>query len=354
MLRGPFPPAPELLMSATTKRLEDKLARIRSGIATKRDFIIADAKDADMAFGATAPGIDPATGRWKSLAQYRDQIRQVIAQDIVDIVLLSASNLEQLALTEGLFRPSPITPAARANDTTDIWAVRHGAYAKHPSRAFRTASIEHIKYGRLGVDCSQPALGADLGLYSITFTNDIDGDFQALTDFHAFRHEAEQKHFRYFLEVFNPNVDPGFSARDTAAFLNDHIVRTLAGVTRSGRPLFLKIPYNGPGALEELVAYDPEMIVGILGGSAGTTFDAFQLIHDAQKYGARVALFGRKINLSEHPLSFIEFLRHIADGDLAPAEAVRAYHGSLARLGITPQRSLADDLQATPALLSYR
>lgn len=51
------------------------------------------------------------------------------------------------------------------------------------------------------------------------------------------------------------------------------------------------------------------MIVGILGGSAGTIFDAFQLIHDARKHGVRVALFGRKINLSERPLAFIEFLR---------------------------------------------
>lgn len=341
-------------MAANNKRLDEKIARMRRGIATKRDFIIADAKDADMAFGATAPGPERASGRWKTLAQYRDQIRLVIAQDIVDIMLLSASNLEQLAFDEGLFRHSRITPAARANDTTDIWAVRGGSYAKHPSRAFRTASIEHIKYGRLDVDCEEPAVGADLGLYSITFTNDIDWDYKALEDFHAFRHEAEQKHFRYFLEIFNPNVDPGFSARDTAAFLNDHIVRTLAGVTRSGRPLFLKIPYNGPGPLEELVAYDPSVIVGILGGSAGTTFDAFQLIHDAQKYGARVALFGRKINLSEHPLTFIEFLRHIVDGNITPVEAVRAYHGSLAKLGIAPQRALNDDLQATPTLLSYR
>ncbi|MFA6288919.1 MAG: hypothetical protein WC661_16175 [Opitutaceae bacterium] len=335
------------------KRLEEKITRIQKGRATARDFIIADAKDADMAFGVTAPGCRPG-GHWKSLAEYRDQIRQVIQQDIVDIMLLSASNLEQLAITEGLFKNSAITPAARANDTTDIWAVRGGGYPKLPSRSFRTASIEHIKYGRLGVDCSLPCQGADLGLYSITFTNNIDWDYKALEDFHTFRHEAEQKHFRYFLEVFNPNVDPGFATGQTAAFLNDHIVRTLAGVTRSGRPLFLKIPYNGPEHLEELVSYDPNVIVGILGGSAGTTLDAFQLIHDAQKHGARVALFGRKINLSEHPLTFIQSLRHIVDGNITPIEAVRAYHASLAGLGIAPQRPLADDLQITDTLLSYR
>ena len=167
-------------------------------------------------------------------------------------------------------------------------------------------------------------------MYSITFTNNIDWDYKALQDFQDFRIEAERKGFRYFLEVFNPNVNPGIPDKKVAAFLNDHIIRTLAGVTEAGRPVFLKIPYNGPGPLEELVSYDPQMVVGILGGSAGTTLDAFQLIHDAQKHGARVALFGRKINLSESPLAFIEFLRRVVDGEISPTDAVKAYHGVLA------------------------
>src|SRR5690606_33547564 len=116
-----------------SKRLDDKLARIRAGKATPADFIIADAKDADMAFGLTAPGPrrKPASGapRWLNLEDYRAQIRAVVAQDIVDLVLLSVSNLEQLAIREGLFENSAITPAARANDSTDIWLPRGGRYA---------------------------------------------------------------------------------------------------------------------------------------------------------------------------------------------------------------------------------
>ncbi len=339
----------------TTKRLDEKLARIHAGRATRRDFILADAKDADMAFGVTAPGRAhclsgsrcKSQGHWISLEDYRRQIRAVIAQDIVDVVLLSASNLERLAIQERLFGSSAVTPAARANDTTDIWCVRGGRYPALPSRPFRTASIEHIKYGRLQADCALPHTGADLGLYSLTFTNDIEWDWRALQAFTAFRHEAEAKRFRYFLEVFNPNVDPGIPPLEIPGFLNDHIVRTLAGVTSAGRPLFLKIPYNGPAALEELVAWDPGVIVGIMGGGAGTTLDAFQLLHDAQEHGARAALFGRKINLSEQPLLFIEFLRRIADGDIGPVEAVRAYHGALASQGIKPHRDLRSDLQAT-------
>jgi len=346
------------------KRLDEKLNRMHAGQATAKDFIIADAKDADMAFGITAPGpqtgscrhgYNESEGCWKTLDQYLEQIRAVIRQDIVDIVLLSASNLERLAIKEGLFVDSAITPAARANDTSDVWAVRGGKYpTDHPSRAFRTATIEHIKYGRLTEDCSRPFTGADLGLYSITFTNNIDWDYKALSDFHDFRMEAERKRFRYFLEVFNPNVNPGISDKKVAGFLNDHIIRTLAGVTDSGRPVFLKIPYNGPGPLEELVAYDSRLIVGILGGSSGTTLDAFQLIHDAHKHGARVALFGRKINLSEHPLAFIELLRRIVDGEILPVEAVKIYHGILQKSGIRPQRPLQQDLQLTANKMSYR
>lgn len=344
-----------------TKTLDGKLARIRSGRAARGDFILADAKDADMAFGIAAPGPRRKPGpsdkagapRWKSLEDYRQQIRSVVEQGIVDIVLMSASNLEQLAIGDRLFAFSKVTPAARANDTTDIWCVRGGKYPNLPSRPFRSASIEHIKYGRLGEDCTRPHLGADLGLYSLTFTNDLEWDYRTLQDFAAFRREAEQKRLRYFLEVFNPNVARGMSRRNIPGFLNDHVARTLAGVMSSERPLFLKIPYNGPAALEELVAYDPGLIVGIMGGSAGTTRDAFQLLHDAQKHGARAALFGRKINLSEAPLTFIEFLRRIADGEIGPVEAVKAYHAALAEMGVRPHRPLRADLQTTAARQSH-
>ena len=344
------------------KTLDRKLEEIRADPAGSDSFIIADAKDADMAFGIRAPGPSRNCSRfsqsesvacYRTLEEFRQQIRDVTSQGIIDIMLLSASSLEQLATREGLFRNSGVTPAARANDTTDIWAVRGGKYPELPSRSFRTATIEHIKYGRLDCDHEAPATGAELGLYSITFTNNIDWDHRALEEFHEFRNEAERKHFRYFLEVFNPNVDPGIPQRDVYKFLNDHIVRCLAGVTSRGRPLFLKIPYNGPHALEELASYDPALIVGILGGSAGTSHDAFKLIAQARKHGARAALFGRKINLSEHPLSFIEILKRIVDGDLSPGEAVKAYHSILRHLKIRPHRPLNRDMELTETALRY-
>ena len=99
--------------------------------------------------------------------------------------------------------------------------------------------------------------------------------------------------------------------------------------------------------------YDPQLIVGILGGSSGTTHDAFKLISDAQKYGARVALFGRKINNAEDQLAFVSFLRAIVDGAITPKEAVHAYHGDLQRGGLKPTRTLDDDLCITDQAMSY-
>jgi hypothetical protein len=345
-----------------TKSLDQKLADIRANPSGSKAFIIADAKDADMAFGITAPGqkrpLNPervlkSEIRWKTLEEYRQQIREVVRQGLIDIMLCSASNVEQLAIREQLFEDSHITPAARANDATDIWVIRGAEYIQQASRPFRSATIDHIKCGRIDCEPGAPHVGADLGLYSVTFTNNLARDYETLQAFKEFREEAERKSFRYFLEVFDPNVDPGISAEMVDGFINDHIIRSLAGVTERGRPLFLKIVYRGPKAMEELAAYDPNLVVGILGGGAGTTYDAFKLIAEAQKYGARVALFGRKINQAEHPLAFIEMLRRIVEHQISPEEAVRAYHGVLQSVGIPPLRVLEEDLKLTSGITSY-
>src|SRR5205085_9702564 len=158
---------------------------------------------------------------------------------------------------------------------------------------------------------------------------------------------------RHFLEVFDPNACGEKCPADLGRFINDLIVRTLAGVPSSGRPIFLKIAYHGPKAMEELVSYDPLLIPGILGGSSGTTHDAFKLLEEAKKYGARAALFGRKINNSEHQLTFVTYLHAIANGKIRADEACRAYHGDLQKLNIKPYRALKDDLELTTTATSY-
>jgi hypothetical protein len=306
-----------------------------------------------MATGLAATGIDARTGKRRSLADYRDQMREVVKQGLVDILLMSASTAEVLAIDEKLFDNSPITPAARANDTTDIHLPAGGSYGAAPSRPFRTALIDHMQAGKIDPQPHERRRGANLGLYSITPNNNIEFDLPALEAYKAFRIEAEQKGFRHFLEVFDPNACGERCPTDLGRFINDLIVRTLAGVPRAARPIFLKIVFHGERAMRELVEYDPHLVPGILGGGSGTTMDAFQLLHDARKSGARAALYGRKINNAEHQLTFITHLRRIIDGHLAPADAVRAYHADLEKLGIKPYRDLKSDLELTTTASSY-
>ncbi len=326
-----------------TKSLDQKLVNILAD-SSCGDFILADAKDADMAFGIAAPGRDREENRRRTLREFRELIRQNVEQGLIDIMLMSVSTSEVLTVKERLFENSSVTPAIRANDTTDIWLARGGIYPQQPSLPFATASLTHG---------STETHGADLGLYSVTFNNDSTLDTQSLNAYRAFRENAEQHGFRHFLEVFDPNL-PSHPIADVGSYVNDQIVRTLAGIAERGRPLFLKMVYHGPAALEELVSYDSSLIVGILGGSAGTTFDAFHQLWEAKKYGARVALYGRMINNAEHQLSFIQHLRYLADGEITdPAEAVRSYHGQLARLGIRTLRSLEDDLSSSKRSFDY-
>ncbi len=339
------------------KSLDVKLARIHADPHGCKDFILADAKDADMALAIGAPGRSPEAHsgelRYRTLAEFRDMIAQIVEQKLVDIMLMSASTSEVLTIHKRLFDHSPVTPACRANDTTDIHIVRGSKYPTQPSLPFRTATLDHIQCGHLDCKPEERHLGANLGLYSITFNNDAVLDREALEEYKQFRHEAERKGFRHFLEVFDPNRPEAVEASQVPGFVNDAIVRTLGGVTGRGRPLFLKMVYHGPQAMEELVRYDPHLVVGILGGSAGTTYDAFKLLSEAKKYGARVALFGRKINNAENQLAFIRFLRLIADGEIGAEEGVRAYHGVLQHLGIKPHRSLEDDMRLQTNVMNY-
>jgi hypothetical protein len=335
------------------KSLDQKISNIRANPTGAKDFILADAKDADMAAGLASPGKDPATGKMRSLADYRDQMREIVRQGLVDIMLMSASSSELLTIKERLFDQSKVTPAVRANDTTDIHLLTGGTYATEPSRPFRSATIEQIQSGKVNPEQHERKLGADLGLYSMTINNNIAFDYVTLEAYRQFRIEAEQKGFRHFLEVFDPNACGHACPGNMGRFLNDLIARTLAGVPSSGRPIFLKMPFHGRAAMEELVAYDPYLIPGILGGSAGTTYDAFRLLEEARESGARAALFGRKINTSEHQLTFVKYLRAIADGQLKSADAVKSYHADLEKLKIKPTRALKDDLQSSSTATAY-
>lgn len=326
-------------MPTADTRLNQKLDRIRNGAYRPQEFIIADAKDGDMGGGAGATGIDPETGLALPAAVYRSAMKEMVSSDLVDIMLTSLSSAEVLE-AEGVFSKHDITPAVRLNEGTDIWGHRGADYRNHPARPFRTARIDRAR-----AIC-------DLGLYAVTFYNDVDRDIAALNAYSEFRDEASQAGMRHFLEVFNPAFPIDTGDEDIGIYINDAIVRCLAGVASPERPLFLKMPFNGARAMAELAAFDPEnLIVGILGGSAGTTRDTFELISQAERFGARVALFGRKIYFAEDSVEIVRSMRRVVEDEMSPIEAVKAYHDHISKNGLTPTRSLEDDLQVTDPIL---
>ena len=332
------------------KTLDEKLTNLYAD-PWNRDFVLCDAKDPELALGLAAPGPDfdrpDRPHAFRSVQQLRDNIREVTQQGLVDIMLMSASTSEQLTIEDRIFDDSTVTPAARANDTTDLWCGMSGNYSSQPALPFSTTTIDHLQCGRYPGKDSERHRGVDLVLFSMTFNNCLKNDRSQLEAYRTFRLEAESKGLRHILEVFSPNA-PAEPITDVPRFVNDCIVRSLAGVTQAARPLFLKIPYFGPEAMEAIAHYDTTLQVGILGGSSGTTRDAFQMLWDAKQHGARAAFYGRKINHSEDQLTFVRHLRAVADEQIDPEEAVRSYHDELKQANVKPFRSLDADQKLTP------
>src|SRR5260370_32385382 len=100
------------------KTLAVKLASFRES-SFNRPFILADAKDADMAFGIAAPG-KTRDGSYRSLADFRDHIREIVAQGLVDSMLMSASTSEIVTIREKIFERSTVTHAVCVNATSTI------------------------------------------------------------------------------------------------------------------------------------------------------------------------------------------------------------------------------------------
>ena len=83
------------------KLLEKKLKKIRSSKYKPQDFIIADAKDADMAGGIRATGYKrEANGKLTNIPDtfknYLKKIEQMSKSKLVDIILMSMTSDERL------------------------------------------------------------------------------------------------------------------------------------------------------------------------------------------------------------------------------------------------------------------
>ena len=324
------------------KSLDIKLEKTRQGNYKPSDFIIADAKDGDMGGGITAFGkLQEDPSRSISFTHHLKAMREMTSSKLIDVMLMSVSGAERLVNDE-VFKNSSVTPAVRLNDTSDIWGPRGSKYKIHPAQNFRSARIDKV------------VKLVDLGLYSITFSNDLKSDLASLNEFHGFLNDISGKNLRYFLEVFNPQIDIGIDQENLPGYVNDCIVRSLAGLTKEDSPLFLKIPFNGPKAMEEICQYNPgHLIVGVLGGGIGTTRDTFELIRQSEKYGARVALFGRKILFAEAPKLIVTMMRGVVQGEMSTEEAVKMYHSQLTKMKISPKLTLEKDLKVTDPVLKH-
>ena len=324
------------------KSLDIKLEKTRQGKYKPSDFIIADAKDGDMGGGITAFGkLQEDPSRSISFTHHLKAMREMTSSKLIDVMLMSVSGAERLVNDE-VFKNSSVTPAVRLNDASDIWGPRGSKYNIHPAQNFRSARIDKV------------VKLVDLGLYSITFSNDLKSDLASLNEFHGFLNDISGKNLRYFLEVFNPQIDIGIDQENLPGYVNDCIVRSLAGLTKEDSPLFLKIPFNGPKAMEEICQYNPgHLIVGVLGGGIGTTRDTFELIRQSEKYGARVALFGRKILFAEEPKLIVTMMRAVVQGEMSTEEAVKMYHSQLTKMKISAKLALEKDLKVTDPVLKH-
>ena len=136
-------------------------------------------------------------------SEFLAECSAIVKQDVVDILLASASNIEALVTGE-VFTGAGVKPAIRAYDATYLWRHRGAKHHETPSRPFRTASLSRVCHGTARAQsCGRVAL-TDLGLYSITFNNVTDADVASLQDFAGFRADAEANDFKHFLEVFLP------------------------------------------------------------------------------------------------------------------------------------------------------
>ena len=144
------------------KSLDTKLTDIRTNPHSNA-FIIAYAADPDMSWGVATFDSD------SSIQDYCEGLAELVEGANIDVLLTSVSSMDILAREKRLFGTSSVTPAVRANDTTDLWAARGAQYTTLPSRPFATTTIEEAQYGTL-LPAPDQTPDVNLGLYSVTKT----------------------------------------------------------------------------------------------------------------------------------------------------------------------------------------
>ncbi len=205
-----------------------------------KDFILADAKDADMAFGIGAPGKSPemhaAKSRFRTLAEYRDRSAQIVragpGRHHADV---GQHQRRADDSANGFFENSHVTPAARANDTSDIFVVRSGRYIHEPPGRF--APPRSITSSAATSNCEPAERDArrESGPVQRHVQQRLDDDLRALEDYQPVSprgRSARASGISWKSSI--PTRPTGSTPNRSPQFINDSIARTLAGVAAGG------------------------------------------------------------------------------------------------------------------------
>ena len=243
-------------------RIDDKLARIRAGDYAKGDFIIADAKDGDMGPSMRSCGPrrrkDGTQDGFRTRGEFLDSVEAIVRQDVVDVMLTSLSNYEALA-ARGVYEGSRVMPAGSA-PTTPPTSGCSAAPATRLSPRARSAAPTWRAQRR-----SDASSASTRSPSTTTSTGTTPRSITSRGSARTRRRTTSGTSWRSSTRTRRATSPP----RDVPGFVSDAMMRCLAGLTKAERPEFLKIAYNGPAALEELAAYDPSVVVGILGRRRG-------------------------------------------------------------------------------------
>ena len=299
--------------------------------ALHQEPILVFAGDALAAGGLYGLGREKENGKWRPRRQreFLQLCRDLSKDGYIDGCLMTPADAETLAVDEKYFDSIPVTPMVRWNAETSIWNPRYGNYRTRPAQPFQTVQVEAAAPESAFCDAVNNALNCRvrLGLYSITLNNDVDRDRQTLLAYLNFAREmGAHPQYEHFLEVFLPNVNlPGMDNEKRGQYIADSIVRTMSYLQKHEKPRFIKTEYTTAATWRELCEFDPDLIIGALGGPRINTRKTLELAHNVVSNGGRATLFGRTIFEDDNPRAICRALRAVLDGKQTPEQAYADY-----------------------------
>ena len=236
----------------------------------------------------------------RSLADYRDQMREIVRQGLVDIMLMSVSTSEVLTVKERLFEDSAVTPAVRVNDSTDIHLMAAAAPTPR-SRRCRSQprrSPQAVRAGGVGprplldhAEQRRDARPRDApGLPHVSPRGRAAGAAPLPRGLRPQRARRPPAGGRWTIPQRARSRGRWPACPAALGRCSSSCRTTDRGRWRSW---WLR-PASGAGSARRRLRHHPRRLPPAGGGA---------------RHGARAALFGRKINASEHQLTFVRYLR---------------------------------------------